>query len=139
MTLVDGEVYFQRRDAMKLGDSGKRVSQLQTPMNVDLEQLPYDTKLVALVNGTVHSMSGDTIQGGTVVIQDGKIVSVGKSVTVPSGAKVLDLKGLHVYPGFFDAGSVARTTPRDGVHLDAANTRTLGRGLEPIVRVMLGL
>ena len=41
--------------------------------------------------------------------------------------------------GFFDAGSVARTTPRDGVHLDAANTRAIGRGLEPIVRVMLGL
>lgn len=41
--------------------------------------------------------------------------------------------------GFFDAGSVARTTPLDGVHLDAENTRALGRGLEPVVRVMLGL
>lgn len=41
--------------------------------------------------------------------------------------------------GFFDAGSVARTTPLDGVHLDAENTRALGRGLEPIVRAMLGL
>lgn len=41
--------------------------------------------------------------------------------------------------GFFDAGSVARTTPIDGVHLDAANTRAIGKGLEPIVRVMLGL
>jgi lysophospholipase L1-like esterase len=41
--------------------------------------------------------------------------------------------------GFFDAGSVARTTPLDGVHLDAANTRAIGRGLEPVVRMMLGL
>ena len=41
--------------------------------------------------------------------------------------------------GFFDAGSVAATTPLDGVHLNAANTRAIGRGLEPIVRVMLGL
>lgn len=41
--------------------------------------------------------------------------------------------------GFFDAGSVALTTPLDGVHLDAANTRAIGRGLEPIVRMMLGL
>lgn len=41
--------------------------------------------------------------------------------------------------GFFDAGSVAKTTPIDGVHLDAANTRAIGKGLEPIVRVMLGL
>ena len=41
--------------------------------------------------------------------------------------------------GFFDAGSVARTTPIDGVHLDAENTRAIGKGLEPIVRMMLGL
>ncbi|MDL2407868.1 SGNH/GDSL hydrolase family protein [Rhizobium calliandrae] len=41
--------------------------------------------------------------------------------------------------GFFDAGTVAVTTPLDGVHLDADNTRALGRGLEPIVRMMLGL
>ncbi|WP_242222806.1 SGNH/GDSL hydrolase family protein [Shinella zoogloeoides] len=41
--------------------------------------------------------------------------------------------------GFFDAGSVAETTPLDGVHLDAANTRAIGKGLEPVVRMMLGL
>lgn len=41
--------------------------------------------------------------------------------------------------GFFDAGSVAETTPLDGIHLDADNTRAIGRGLEPVVRMMLGL
>jgi len=41
--------------------------------------------------------------------------------------------------GFYNAGSVARTSPIDGVHLTAENTRAIGRGLEPIVRVMLGL
>lgn len=41
--------------------------------------------------------------------------------------------------GFFDAGSVAETTPIDGVHLDAANTRAIGKGIEPVVRMMLGL
>lgn len=41
--------------------------------------------------------------------------------------------------GFFDAGSVARTSPIDGVHLDAENTRAIGRGIEPMVRLMLGL
>ncbi|MEO3999732.1 SGNH/GDSL hydrolase family protein [Mesorhizobium sp. CAU 1732] len=41
--------------------------------------------------------------------------------------------------GFFDAGSVARTSPTDGVHLDADNTRAIGKGLEPIVRMMLGI
>lgn len=41
--------------------------------------------------------------------------------------------------GFFDAGSVARASPVDGVHLDAKNTRAIGKGLEPVVRMMLGL
>lgn len=40
---------------------------------------------------------------------------------------------------FFDASSVAVTTPIDGVHLDAENTRALGRGLEPVVRMLLGI
>ncbi len=41
--------------------------------------------------------------------------------------------------GFFDAGSVAETTPLDGVHLDAENTRAIGTALAPVVRVMLEL
>ncbi|MBP1850028.1 SGNH/GDSL hydrolase family protein [Rhizobium halophytocola] len=41
--------------------------------------------------------------------------------------------------GFYDAGSVAKTTPLDGIHLDADNTRAIGRGLEPVVRMMLGV
>ncbi|QND20339.1 SGNH/GDSL hydrolase family protein [Rhizobium leguminosarum bv. viciae] len=41
--------------------------------------------------------------------------------------------------GFFDGNSVAKTTPIDGIHLDAENTRALGRGLESIVRMMLGI
>lgn len=41
--------------------------------------------------------------------------------------------------GFYDAANVAETTPIDGVHLDAENTRAIGKGLAPVVRVMLGL
>jgi lysophospholipase L1-like esterase len=40
---------------------------------------------------------------------------------------------------FFDAGTVARTTPVDGVHLDAENTRAIGRALTPIAKLILGL
>ena len=41
--------------------------------------------------------------------------------------------------GFFDAGTVAETTPLDGVHLDAENTRAIGTALAPVVREMLEL
>lgn len=39
----------------------------------------------------------------------------------------------------FDAASVAVATPVDGVHLDAANTRAIGRALAPLVKSILGL
>lgn len=41
--------------------------------------------------------------------------------------------------GFFDANSVAKTTPIDGIHMDADNTKELGRGLASTVKLMLGL
>jgi lysophospholipase L1-like esterase len=43
--------------------------------------------------------------------------------------------GVH----FFDAATVAKADPRDGVHLDVANTRAIGEGLVPLVKQILGL
>jgi lysophospholipase L1-like esterase len=40
---------------------------------------------------------------------------------------------------FFDAGTVAKADPNDGVHLDAANTRAIGEGLAPLVTRLLAL
>ena len=40
---------------------------------------------------------------------------------------------------FFDAGTVAKTDPADGIHLDPANTRAIGEGLVPLVTQILGL
>ncbi|MBD8064655.1 SGNH/GDSL hydrolase family protein [Devosia sp. PTR5] len=41
--------------------------------------------------------------------------------------------------GYFNAASVAVADPRDGVHLDPANTRAIGEGLAPLVKQTLGL
>ncbi len=38
---------------------------------------------------------------------------------------------------FFDASTVARADPTDGVHLDQANTRALGEALAPVVQEIL--
>ncbi len=39
---------------------------------------------------------------GTVVINDGKIVQVGKDVSIPGGAEILNGEGYTLLPGFFD-------------------------------------
>ncbi|HLO41830.1 MAG TPA: amidohydrolase family protein [Phycisphaerales bacterium] len=56
----------------------------------------------AMVNATVHTMPGKVLEGATVVIRGGRIVSVGAGVTAPAGARVWDCKGLHIYPGFVE-------------------------------------
>ena len=56
----------------------------------------------ALVGATVHPEPGGAIEGATVVVRDGRIVSVGWAPP-PAGARVWDLTGLHVYPAFIDA------------------------------------
>jgi imidazolonepropionase-like amidohydrolase len=43
------------------------------------------------------------IEGGTVLIEDGKITAVGATVTVPDGVTVVNAAGSWVLPGFIDA------------------------------------
>ncbi|MBK9162509.1 MAG: amidohydrolase family protein [Acidobacteria bacterium] len=58
---------------------------------------------IAITNARVVTVSGATIDRGTVVIRDGLIEAVGASAAVPADARVIDAAGHTVYPGFFDA------------------------------------
>src|SRR5712692_3272062 len=56
----------------------------------------------ALTNAKIFTLAGAPIDDGTLVIRDGKIAAVGANVEIPSGAKVIDAKGMQIYPGLFD-------------------------------------
>lgn len=60
---------------------------------------------LAWVGGTVHPVSSEPIEGATVVVEGGKITAVGREVTVPTGATVIDMAGQHLYPGFIHPAS----------------------------------
>ena len=66
---------------------------------------PVGAATTALVGGTVHTVSGETLDGATVVMDNGKIIAVGRDVQVPGGAEVVDVSGLHVYPGMIAANT----------------------------------
>lgn len=53
-------------------------------------------------NARIVTVSGPVIPVGNIVIQDGKIAAVGPNIPTPSGAKVVDAKGLTAYPGMID-------------------------------------
>ena len=59
---------------------------------------------VAIVGGTVYTAGpAGKIEGGTVLIEDGKVRAVGADVVVPSGARRIDASGKVVTPGFMDS------------------------------------
>jgi imidazolonepropionase-like amidohydrolase len=57
---------------------------------------------VALINVTIHPVSGPVIEKATIVFDGGKITALGKDATPPAGAEVINLEGKHVYPGLFE-------------------------------------
>lgn len=61
---------------------------------------------IMLRGGTIHTMAGRVIEGGSVLMRDGKIVAVGKNFTPPEGYRVIDISGQQVYPGMIDAASM---------------------------------
>jgi imidazolonepropionase-like amidohydrolase len=57
----------------------------------------------AIVGGYVVPVTGEPIDGATVLIQDGKIAAIGAGLDVPAGATVIDAAGRWVLPGFIEA------------------------------------
>lgn len=57
----------------------------------------------AITHAKIFTLSGSTIDDGTLILGDGKITAVGVGLDIPAGAQVIDAKGLQVYPGIFDS------------------------------------
>src|SRR5205085_816973 len=71
----------------------------------------------AITGARIVTVSGPTIERGTVVIRDGLIAAVGADVAAPPDARPVDGTGLTVYPGLIDASSalgIPRPTPTPG-------------------------
>jgi imidazolonepropionase-like amidohydrolase len=59
----------------------------------------------ALTHARIVQSPGKVVEKGTIVIRDGIIVGVGASATIPADARVWDMRGSWLYPGFIDASS----------------------------------
>jgi imidazolonepropionase-like amidohydrolase len=63
---------------------------------------PPQKQPIALINATIHPVSGPTIEKGTLLFDGGKITAIGTDVAIPDNAEKIDLGGKHVYPGLFE-------------------------------------
>lgn len=99
---------------------------------------PKPTAPVAIVGGTIHTVSGGIVDNGRIIIEGGKIVAVGDtSVEVPSGAIEIDASGKHVYPGLFETYSQLGLTEIESIRasLDHAETGSFNPNVKANVAV----
>lgn len=61
----------------------------------------------ALVNARIVVSPGQVIEKGTLVVRNGVVAAVGAEVAVPADARVWDVAGATVYPGFIESYSTA--------------------------------
>jgi imidazolonepropionase-like amidohydrolase len=59
--------------------------------------------MIAITNGEVWTITNGVIKNGTVLIENGKIIAVGKDLAFPEDAEVFDVAGKVVMPGLIDA------------------------------------
>lgn len=107
LTLIDGEVYFQHPEfepTLPPTPLGPKEFVTQQPA---IEIPESSTGEYILRGGTVHTIDGESIPSGVVVIRDGRIASVGADAArSPESASAVevDATGYHIYPGLICAG-----------------------------------
>ena len=58
--------------------------------------------ITAFKGGRIQTITNGIIEDGTVLVEDGKILAVGKDLDIPAGAQIFDTTGCWVMPGLID-------------------------------------
>lgn len=104
-TFIEGEPFFERRDAFGLDATSTAAESVTTSTyDPDTVTLPKLSDAYVIFGATIHPVSAPPFVG-SVAIEDGRIVNMGVSLEQPNRAVIIPGKGLDVYPGFIDAGS----------------------------------
>jgi imidazolonepropionase-like amidohydrolase len=88
----------------------------------------------AITGARILVGTGEVIEKGVLVVDDGLIVGVGESTPVPEGAWVIDGSGKTVYPGFIDAlstlGLGSKPEEKEGKDKEPQEAETIAHGPE---------
>ena len=78
-------------------------SQEYFPTNSGIKTTKNTT--VAFTNAKIYVTPTQIIKKGTLLVKDGKVISVGSRVAIPKGTKMVDLSGKTIYPSFVEVYS----------------------------------
>ncbi len=90
---------------MRLAEVAEKYAEVAGDGRVPMTGPYREDDVLAITGATILTMTGETIENGTVVVRDGRIARVGSGVRPPSGAHVIDAEGGYVIPGIIDAHS----------------------------------
>ncbi|MBM3475843.1 MAG: amidohydrolase family protein, partial [Armatimonadetes bacterium] len=62
--------------------------------------------VLAVKAAHIITMVGPPLDGGTVLIRDGKVVRIGRDFAIPEGAALIEVEGGTVMPGLIDANAM---------------------------------
>ena len=63
------------------------------------------TEIVAIRAGNILPISGNAMDNGVILIEDGKIKALGQDVNIPADARIIEASDKFVIPGLIDAQS----------------------------------
>ena len=101
-TMIDGRIEFERRDAFELETRRPEVQPLVEPPR---GAAPAEGEVFAITGATLHPVTGPDVEDGTIVVRGGRIAALGTGVPIPAGARVVDGRGKHVWPGLVQPGT----------------------------------
>lgn len=79
-TALQGQEYFPKSDGVKSNNNN----------------------FTAFTNAKVYVTPTQIIDNATLLIQNGKVVQVGKTVSLPKNSVIIDASGKYIYPSFID-------------------------------------
>ncbi|KQB37821.1 amidohydrolase family protein [Flavobacterium aquidurense] len=78
----------------------KTYAQEYFPINESVQN--KNKNYTVFTNATIYVTPTQKIEKGTLLIQDGKVVAVGNTITIPKNSIAIDLEGKTIYPSFID-------------------------------------
>ena len=91
--------------------------------------------MIAITNGKIFTITQGIIENGTILIEDGKIKSIGVNIPIPDGAEVYDASGKVVMPGLIDAHCHTGLFP-DGVGWEYSDGNEMTDPVTPQMRAL---
>ncbi len=91
--------------------------------------------MLLIKGGTIKTMAGEDIVNGEILIDDGKIISVGKDLVIPEGTEVYDASGCLVTPGLID-GHCHIGMHEEAIRWEGNDTNEYSSPLTPEVRAI---